>query len=967
MISYINEELFEQNSISKQFIITDNNSINLTNEDIHIDGIELSESINSEDDLKFGSCITSTLRFTTSNTADLFKDKYLTFSIILDEDTENPFVVGTYKVVEETLTADRSKKEITAKDFIYEINNADVVSWYDSLSFPMTLAQFRASFFSYMGIEEKTATLVNDSMTIERSIAPSILSGAEVIRAICEINGVFGHITRDNKFEYLTLNTTSVYDVTASLGVSCEYENYDSSQIDRLIIRQEDNDIGVQYGSGDNTLVVQGNFLVYGIGTVPLQTIAQNLYSVVSVPTYKPCKLECIGNPCVEVGDMITITTKNGTTFDTYVLNRTLTGGQSLRDSITADGNEIRGNEINSPQSQWLQLLGKSNVFERTLEQTTSQIADLNTAVTTVTQTASDLEIQVQSLQEQIDGEAGYYERDGEPTLLNYPYWDFTTAIPCNNTIQLSETYTEDMQAGGNQFPHFYYSEQDRKDNMRALCIDLETGNGYRFVIENNVWLWKQIADSDFSVLFNQIVELRATVEGIETSVSDVEIEVDNHEARISTNESDISQQSTKITAKVDKRYQNQGNTFGWTLDTSGFDVWNSGGSVFKVNSSGAEIKGKITANSGYIGNGQSGFTIGNTSIYNGMTSLSDTTNNGIYVGTDGIALGKGAFKVDSNGKATLTSARFGYFELNSGNIAYYSQAVGNTLVGEIYGESGGEWGHSGILGAYSTGKLELRGGMYGVSISVDDPMYSLGNISLTSSNNGTIYFNNKEYSKCLSQTLTLGNANYAILFSEGTNNTTTQTEGARKGRLLWNPYTCTLFFTNDSTGGRIEQPSSQALYIRASQETNYGVNVGVMDSMWTLSPIVDGAMNLGTPSHRWGQIYSTNSVISTSDKKEKKNIKALGNLAKDFIMELRPVSFKFKNRERTHYGLIAQDVEETMNDLGISDLDFGGFCKDVVDDKEIYGLRYEEFIAPLIRTVQLQQKEIEELKRRVG
>lgn len=965
MISYINEELFEQNSISKQFIITDNNSINLTNEDIHIDGIELSESINSEDDLKFGSCITSTLKFTTSNTADLFKDKYLTFSIILDEDTENPFVVGTYKVIEETLTADRSKKEITAKDFIYEINNTDVVYWYDSLSFPMTLAQFRASFFSYMGIEEKTATLVNDSMTIERSIAPSILSGAEVIRAICEINGVFGHITRDNKFEYLTLNTTSVYDVTASLGISCEYENYDSSQIDRLIIRQEDNDIGVQYGSGDNILVVQGNFLVYGIGTVPLQTIAQNLYSVVSVPTYKPCKLECIGNPCVEVGDMITITTKNGTTFDTYVLNRTLTGGQSLRDSITADGNEIRGNEINSPQSQWLQLLGKSNVFERTLEQTTSQIADLNTAVTTVTQTASDLEIQVQSLQEQIDGEAGYYERDGEPTLLNYPYWDFTTAIPCNNTIQLSETYTEDMQTGGNQFPHFYYSEQDRKDNMRALCIDLETGNGYRFVIENNVWLWKQIADSDFSVLFNQIVELRATVEGIETSVSDVEIEVDNHETRISTNESNISQQSTQITAKVDKRYQNQGNTFGWTLDTSGFDVWNSGGSVFKVNSSGAEIKGKVTANSGYIGNGQSGFTIGNTSIYNGMTSLSDTSHNGIYLGTNGIALGRGNFKVDSSGNVTIGS---GSVNLGSGNFTVNnngSVAIKNGSINLGNGKftvdnNGNVNATSGKIGGWKLGDDELYLDYN------NDTLSHLSGWASSTPNTASYIELGSEQVRLIAQNVKSYDPNGGMVHIEAVGGS---------GHIFLSAYTIDLNASSSiqfAHGGMLNQHQNLTLWTSDLDEPNYELFYGVQESMWTVSPKWgNGHIALGTPNHKWGQIYSTSATINTSDKNLKKNIRALGNLAKDFIMELRPVSYKFKNGEsgRTHYGLIAQEVEETMYELGITDKDFAGFCKDKKENDEgyVYGLRYEEFIAPLIKVVQMQQKEIEELKKKVG
>lgn len=74
---------------------------------------------------------------------------------------------------------------------------------------------------------------------------------------------------------------------------------------------------------------------------------------------------------------------------------------------------------------------------------------------------------------------------------------------------------------------------------------------------------------------------------------------------------------------------------------------------------------GGLTANSGTIG----GFTIGTSSIYNGMTSLSDTTHNGVYVGTNGIALGKGNFKVTSAGALNSTSGFIGGWSINSSSI----------------------------------------------------------------------------------------------------------------------------------------------------------------------------------------------------------------------------------------------------------------------------------------------------------
>ena len=115
--------------------------------------------------------------------------------------------------------------------------------------------------------------------------------------------------------------------------------------------------------------------------------------------------------------------------------------------------------------------------------------------------------------------------------------------------------------------------------------------------------------------------------------------------------------QATQIAAKV-SQVGGTNSSFGWTL-TSTAHTWYSGDTqVMKVNSSGLEVKGKITATSGYIGNGSQGFEITSTAIRNGMTSLTDTTHNGIYIGTNGIALGKGKFKVDTSGNITASGIR---------------------------------------------------------------------------------------------------------------------------------------------------------------------------------------------------------------------------------------------------------------------------------------------------------------------
>lgn len=87
--------------------------------------------------------------------------------------------------------------------------------------------------------------------------------------------------------------------------------------------------------------------------------------------------------------------------------------------------------------------------------------------------------------------------------------------------------------------------------------------------------------------------------------------------------------------------------------------------STFKVDSFGnliavsATVIGKVTANEGYIG-GTNGFIIQAKKMYSGKTSISDG-NAGIYLGTDGIALGaNNVFNVTNGGVLTATSGHIG-------------------------------------------------------------------------------------------------------------------------------------------------------------------------------------------------------------------------------------------------------------------------------------------------------------------
>lgn len=163
------------------------------------------------------------------------------------------------------------------------------------------------------------------------------------------------------------------------------------------------------------------------------------------------------------------------------------------------------------------------------------------------------------------------------------------------------------------------------------------------------------------------------------------------------------------------------------------------------------------------------------------------------------------------------------------------------------------------------------------------------------------------------------------------------------------------------------------------------------------------GHLYLGTANQKWRAVYAQNGAIQTSDRNAKHDIADLDpEKITAFIMGLKPSSYVFNDADsgRTHWGLISQDIEELFPQLGMTSMDFAGFIKspktedyyedvpETVTDEEtgekktvtrkelktrtvegeyIYSLRYDEFIAPLICMVQRQQKQIQDLERRLS
>ena len=410
------------------FTDENNNQVVLENANICAESMTLEESLCSEENLRFGACEASCFSIQISSNHS-FKDNLLDAEMELRDVnglsgklwTENReflvddagnnivyanqndkviFPIGKYRVESDRPTNDRSYRNLICYDEMYYILNADVASWYDGLTFPLTVKQLRDSFFNYLNVTQETVTLINDTLSVQKGfLVEGTLSGKYIIESICEINGVFGHINRDGKFEYVSLPSNETIEYYWYIDGSGSYEQYTTEKITGIVAKSEDQDSGTVVGTSTNQYIIQGNPLVFGLeGTQDLTDALTRLLNKIKDITYRPFKVDTYGNPMLELGSNVILNTRDRV-VSSFVMNRTMRGIQSLIDTISAVGEEVQPSPVNDFKNEISKLSGKSHILENTVDGLSSTVSEHTTDIgnlsTELTQTSDKIVLKV--------------------------------------------------------------------------------------------------------------------------------------------------------------------------------------------------------------------------------------------------------------------------------------------------------------------------------------------------------------------------------------------------------------------------------------------------------------------------------------------------------------------------------------------------------------------------------------------
>ena len=106
-----------------------------------------------------------------------------------------------------------------------------------------------------------------------------------------------------------------------------------------------------------------------------------------------------------------------------------------------------------------------------------------------------------------------------------------------------------------------------------------------------------------------------------------------------------------------------------------------------------------------------------------------------------------------------------------------------------------------------------------------------------------------------------------------------------------------------------------------------------------------DDAVDLGFSSVRFDDVRATNGTIQTSDRNEKQDIEELTDAEKRVAVVAKGLMRKFRwkskveikgDKARTHFGIIAQDLEDAFKAEGLDASKYAMFCSDTWWEKEI-------------------------------
>lgn len=312
---------------------------------------------------------------------------------------------GTYWAVKPTRQT-RNTYKIYAYDAVSRLDGIQS-TWLRSIQnqFPMTLWAFAQLVAQRCGVEIANDVLPRSGDYQVQAFYADDLTGRQILSWVAQASCTFLRAMPDGRLEFAWYAERVTPGIGPEAGKnqigyysgSLSYEDYQTAPIDKVQIRQSDNDVGVLYPTGEtgtNALIIQGNLLLTTQTADALRPVAQAIYDTMHGVSYTPMRVDIPYTADAPApGQIITLEDAYGRRMQTYVMSRTISG---QRVTLESTGNARRDSTAAVNEQKYTNLTGKMLEISAGVEGLNVKASELSGNYSELSQTVEGFKTEVQ-------------------------------------------------------------------------------------------------------------------------------------------------------------------------------------------------------------------------------------------------------------------------------------------------------------------------------------------------------------------------------------------------------------------------------------------------------------------------------------------------------------------------------------------------------------------------------------------
>ena len=179
---------------------------------------------------------------------------------------------------------------------------------------------------------------------------------------------------------------------------------------------------------------------------------------------------------------------------------------------------------------------------------------DVSSLRNSIEKTAAGLTAQISEINEALDGANEVYTIRGQPTLSNYPAYNWTSGP------KIGDKLVDGLR--------FTYTDESYRKHNRALVYDVVGGKTYRFVKNGDTWGFTDVGDTEFSWVNKKLAEYKATADEASVALSKLETKVGSDYITKVESQASIKLLQDSLTEQFSKTYATLDNLGNYSTTT---------------------------------------------------------------------------------------------------------------------------------------------------------------------------------------------------------------------------------------------------------------------------------------------------------------------------------------------------------------------------------------------------------------